>query len=234
MPTSSLLLTWGDVVQAAFQDVWLSFAAFLPKLLGAIIVFLIGVLIAGALKKVVVRLAMWLKLEYLAEKLELKAVFQKMGMQLSVGQLLGWIVKWFVIIAALLAATEILEWPQLTDFVKQVLLYVPNVLIAVLILLAGSLLANFVRNVVHRAVIAARLESADFLAGVARWSIFVFSFLAALSQLQVAQGMIQTLFAGLVAMLAIAAGLAFGLGGKEQATRFLERLRKEITPENRR
>ena len=229
MPTSSYLLTWGDVVQAAFQDVWLGFVSFLPKLIGAVIVFLIGVLIAGALKKVVVRLAVWLKLEYLAEKLELKSSLQKIGIQLSVGELLGWIVKWFIIIAALLAATDILEWSQLTDFIKQALLYVPNVMIAVLILLAGTLLANFVRNIVHRAVVAARLESAEFLAGIARWAIFLFSLLAALSQLQVAPSMIQPLFAGLVAMLALAAGLAFGLGGKEQASRFLDRLRKEIS-----
>lgn len=226
MPT---LATWGDVVQTSFQSLWEGFAAFFPRLLGAVIVFLIGLLVAWAIKNVVVRVAGWLRLDLLAEKLELKSSFEKVGLRLKVDQLLGWIVKWFVIVAALIAATDILQWPEITQFLREVVFYLPNVFIAVVVLLAGMLLANFVRNVVHKAVMAAKLESADFLAGVSRWAIFIFALMAALVQLQIAEELIRMLFAGLVAMLALAAGLAFGLGGKEHAHRFLERLRKDIS-----
>lgn len=227
MPTT--LVTWGDVVTTSFQSLWLSLAAFLPRLLGAVIVFLIGVLVAIALKNLVVRVSGWLRLDLLAEKLDLKSTLAKAGISLKVGELFGWLVKWFIVIASLIAATDILGWVQITDFLEQVVFYIPNVVIAVVIFLAGMLLANFTRNVVHKAVKAANLESADFLAGIARWSILVFTLMAALVQLQIAEQLIQMLFAGLVAMLAIAGGLAFGLGGKENATRFLDKLRKEIS-----
>jgi hypothetical protein len=112
-----------------------------------------------------------------------------------------------------------------------VVLYIPNVIVAVIILLAGILLATFVRNVVKTAVEAAELASADFLSGIAKWAILLFSFMAALVQLQIAPGLINTLFTGLVAMLALGGGLAFGLGGKEHASRVLDRLRRDLSSE---
>lgn len=226
MPT---LITWGDVLQTSFQSLWVGFAAFFPKLLGAVVVLIVGVLIALAIKSLVVRLSNLLRLDMLAEKLELRSSFQKVGISLKVAELLGWLVKWFIVIAALIAAADILEWAQITEFLKQVVFYVPNVFIAVIILLAGIMLANFVRAVVDKAVKAAGLVSATFLAGIARWAIFIFALMAALVQLQIAPQLIQTLFTGFVAMLALGAGLAFGLGGKEHASRFLDRLRKDIS-----
>lgn len=229
MPT---LITWGDILQSSLENVWLGFAAFLPKLIGAIVVFLIGVIVAAALKNFIVRLSGWLKLDILAEKLDLKGSLIKIGITLKVGELLGWIVRWFVIVAFLIAAADILNWPEITSFLTQIVLYIPNVLIAVVILLAGVMLANFVRNVIHQAVRAAGLGAVDFVAGIARWAIFLFALMAALVQLQIAEQLINMLFAGLVGMLAIAGGLAFGLGGRDQATRFIEKLRKEISSEH--
>lgn len=226
MPT---LATWGEVVNSSLQGLWAGFAELLPRLIGAIIIFLIGVLIAWIFKSVVMRISDWLRLDVLAEKLELKQTFERAGMRLKIGALLGWIVKWFVLIAALIAATDILQWTEITGFLREVVRYLPNVFIAVIILLAGILLANFVRNVVERAVEAAKLESAHFLAGIARWAIFLFALMAALVQLQIAEELITMLFAGLVAMLALAAGLAFGLGGREHASKFLDRLKRDIS-----
>jgi small-conductance mechanosensitive channel len=110
-------------------------------------------------------------------------------------------------------------------------MYLPNVIIAVIILLVGVLVANFTRNVVKSAVEAAKLTSGDFLSGLSRWSILVFSFMAALVQLGIAEGLIQTLFTGFIAMLAIAGGLAFGLGGKDQAAKVLGKLKRDISSE---
>src|SRR3989339_612693 len=147
MPT---LVTWGDVFQSSFQSLWLGFAELFPKLLGAIVVLIIGVIIALVLKGLVVRLSNLLRLDVLAEKLELKSSMQKIGVSLKIGYLLGWLVKWFVIIAALIAASDILGWSQITFFLEDVVMYVPNVFIAVVIMLAGIMLANFVRDVVHK------------------------------------------------------------------------------------
>ena len=218
-----------EVLQNSFLGLWESTIDFLPSLLGAIIVFLLGLIVASVLRKVVVKAIKLLRVDEMSSKLELKQTFQQHGIRLHIGNLLGWIVKWFIIIVSLIAATDILGWDQVTDYLKQVVLYVPNVIIAIIILLAGILLATFVRNMVKSAVEAAGLASADFLSGIAKWAILIFSFMAALVQLQIAPELINTLFMGLVAMLALAGGLAFGLGGREHAKRFLERLQKDIS-----
>jgi hypothetical protein len=220
-----------DILQASVLELWQSIVSFLPLVLGAVIVFVIGVLVAVVLQRAVVKLVQLLRIDEMMAKLELKRSFERMGIRLNVGELLGWIVKWFFIIVALIAATDILGWDQVTDYLKQVVLFIPNVIIAVIILLTGILLANFARNVVKTTVEAAKLASADFLSGITKWAILGFSFMAALIQLQIAPELIQTLFTGLVAMLALAGGLAFGLGGKEHASRFLERMRKDISSE---
>lgn len=218
-----------DLVQAPLFDLWESLLRYLPNLLGAIIIFVLGITVASVLQKVVEQLIKVLHIDDLAQKLELSSQFQRAGVSLHIGRLMGWIVKWFFIIVALIAATDILGWEQVTDYLKQVVLFIPNVIVAVIILLAGILLGNFVQRVVRSAVEAAQLESAGFLSGLAKWAILVFSFMAALVQLQIAPDLIRILFMGLVFMLALAGGLAFGLGGRDHASRVLDRLRKDIS-----
>lgn len=220
-----------DVVQGSVLGLWNSILSYVPNVLGAALVFLIGIIIASVLQTVVVKLVELLRVDELFSKLDLRTSLEKSGIRLHVGKLLGWIVKWFFIIVSLVAATDILGWDQVTNYLREVVLYIPNVIIAVIILLAGILLATFVRNVVKTAVDAAELASADFLSGIAKWAILLFSFMAALVQLQIAPGLINTLFTGLVAMLSLAGGLAFGLGGKEHASRALDRLRRDLSSE---
>jgi hypothetical protein len=106
-------------------------------------------------------------------------------------------------------------------------MYIPNVIIAVVILIVGMVVGNFVFTLVKETALAAELESADFLAGVAKWALFIFTLMAALIQLKVASELIQILFTGLVFMVALAGGIAFGLGGKDKAERILEKLMKK-------
>ncbi|MBI5369725.1 hypothetical protein HZA85_00835 [Candidatus Uhrbacteria bacterium] len=218
-----------DILQGPLLGVWDTVVAYLPNLLGAVVVFLLGVIVALVLQSVVVQVIKFLRIDDLAQKLEIRSQFERMGIRLHIGHLLGWIVKWFFIIVALIAATDILGWDQLTMYLQQIVLFIPNVIIAVIILLAGILLANFVQRIVKSAVEAAKLASADFLSGVSKWAILIFSFMAALVQLQIAQDLIRVLFTGLVFMLALAGGLAFGLGGRDQAEKFLARLKKDIS-----
>src|SRR3989339_686317 len=220
-----------DVIQVSVLGLWNSVLAYLPNVLGALLVFLIGVIVAAVLQTVVVRLVQLLRVDELVGRLELRSSLEKVGIRLHVGKLLGWIVKWFFIIVALVAATDILGWNQVTNYLQEVVLYIPNVIVAVIILLAGILLATFVRNVVKTAVSAAELSNAEFISGIAKWAILLFSFMAALVQLQIAPGLINTLFTGLIAMLSLAGGLAFGLGGKDHASRVLDRLRRDLSSE---
>lgn len=220
-----------NLLQRPLFELWNTIVSFLPNVIGAVIVFVIGVVIAVVLRQVVVRTIALLRIDELAQKLEIKAQFERAGVRLHIGSLLGWIVKWFFIIVSLIAATDILGWNEVTDYLKQVVLFIPNVIIAVIILLAGILLGNFVQNLVRSTVEAAQLASAQFLSGLAKWAILIFSFMAALVQLQIAPDLIRVLFTGLVFMVALAGGLAFGLGGKEHASQFLSRLKKDISIE---
>ncbi len=220
-----------EVLQGPLLQLWDTMVAYLPNLLGAILVFALGVIIAFVLQSVVQQVIKLLRIDDLAQKLEIRSQFERIGIHLHIGRLLGWIVKWFFIIVALIAATDILGWNQLTAYLQDIVLFVPNVIIAVIILLAGILLGNFVQGVVKSAVEAAQLASANFLSGVAKWAILVFSFMAALVQLQIAPDLIRVLFTGLVFMLALSGGLAFGLGGRDQPEKFLARLRKDISSE---
>lgn len=137
-------------------------------------------------------------------------------------------VKWFLVIVSILAAADILNLNQVTAFLNMVLLYIPNVVIAVIILLLGVLFANFTAQIVQGAVKTARLKTGHFLAAIAKWSIIVFSVLAALVQLGIAASLLQILFTGLVAMLAIAGGLAFGLGGRGHAEKIIQHLEEDL------
>lgn len=217
-----------DVLRSAFIDMWAGVVEALPRVVLAILVLLVGVIAANLLRSAVERGIEMLKIDDLFERLEVKGLFARAGVNLSVAGFLGWLVKWFVIIFALVVAADVLEWEQINVFLTSIIEYIPNVVIAVVILLVGLVLANFVNNVVLSAVQAANMQSAGFLAGIAKWAIIVFSFMAALVQLGIAEALIQTLFTGFIAMIALAGGLAFGLGGRDHASEVLTQLKKDF------
>lgn len=215
-------------VLTAFDNLWNNFVAFLPQLIGAFIVVMLGWLVAILLSVLAARVVLLFRIDKVLERLNVNKSFKGIGLTLSVDKLVGWIVKWFFIVVFLIAAADILEWQAVTNFLQDVVLYIPNVLIAVVILLTGFVLGSFVSEVIRKAVSIAGLRAGDFLATVGQWAIIIFAFMAALVQLGVASALIETLFTGLVGTLALATGLAFGLGGKEEASRVLKNLRENI------
>jgi len=223
--------TWGDVLVASFQNMWAGVVSFLPQLLLAIIIFIVGWLIAIAIGKLVAQIIRAFKVDKALQKIGVEECLAKGGFRLDSGAFVGALVKWFIIIVFLIAASDIVGLSQVSIFLRQVVGYLPNVIVAVIILLAAALIANVARRVVVGSAKAADLPSAALLGGITNWAIWVFAILAALYQLGVAGAFMQTLLTGLVAMIAIAGGLAFGLGGKDAAARFLERLRRDVSHE---
>lgn len=222
-----VLQTWGDVVVASLQQVWTSVANFVPLLIGAVIIFIIGWVIAIALGKVVEQVVRALRVDHLLMKLEFEKTLERGGVKLNSGGFVGGLVRWFLIIVFLLASVNILGLSQVSDFLRDVLLYIPNVFVAALILIIAALVADTAERVIRGSVEAVGYRGS--LAGiVARWSIWVFAVVAALLQLGIAALLVQTLVTGLVAALAIAFGLSFGLGGKDAAAQFIERLRGDL------
>lgn len=229
MPQAASFSGWGDILLASFQNLWLSFIDFIPRFIGAVIVFAIGWIIAVALSNVVRRIVEFIQLDVLVEKLNIHKVFERADVDFKISNLVGWLVKWFLIVAFLIAAADILQWDQVTNFLRDVALYIPQVFVAVIILVAGMVAADFVHQVVRKAVKSTGILSPHFVGGVAKWAILIFSVIVALDQLDIGRTLLNTLVQGFVAMLAIAAGLAFGLGGKDHASRLLDRVRKDLS-----
>ncbi|MFH1112076.1 MAG: hypothetical protein V1712_03350 [Patescibacteria group bacterium] len=210
---------------------WNQFAGFLPELISALIVLIIGLLLASALGKLAAKIISLAKLDDLLAKTGLSQKADNAGLPISLSGLIGWIVKWFFVVFTLIAVADILNWSQVTSFLSAVALYIPNVLIAVIILTVGLIVAQFVYNVVERGIKVSKAPTAAVkpLAALSKWAIIVFTLMAALIQLGVATSLIEILFTGLVAMLALAGGLAFGLGGKDKASKWLEAIEREIS-----
>lgn len=218
---------WTDIVWGSLGRLLNGVAGFIPNLVGALAVFLIGLFVAYVLGVwVVEKVLEALKFDTFLGKLGLTPYFERAGMKLRGSRFFGQLVYWFVVIAFLLAASDSLGLAAFSSFLKDVLAYIPNVAAAALIMLAAVIIANFAGRLVTASVMSARLHAAHFLGSLVWWAIAVFGFLAALFQLNVAPGIINTLITGFIAMLALAGGLAFGLGGKDYAAHLVNRLKE--------
>lgn len=221
--------TWTDIVRGSLERLLNGVLGFVPNLVGALAVFLIGLFVAYVLGVwVVEKVLETLKFDTFLDKLGLTPYFERAGLRLRGSRFLGQLVYWFVVIAFLLAASDILGLFYFSNFLRDVLFYLPNVAVAVLIMLAAVVLANVASRVVIASVMSARLQSAHFLGSLTWWAITVFGLLTTLVQLNVAASIINTVITGFIGMLALAGGLAFGLGGKEYAAHLVNRL-KETT-----
>jgi small-conductance mechanosensitive channel len=221
--------TWGDTIVASLQNLWAVVLVFLPSLIVALIVIIVGWVVAAALGRVVWQIVAAVHADQLFEKLNFKKPLERAGLKLNTGKFLGELVKWFLILVFFMAAADILGLTEVTSFLQLVISYIPNIIVAVLILLAGAAFATFMQKLVRAGADSAELSHAGFVGSIAKWSILVFALFAAMDQLGVARTFIVTLLQGFVAMIAIAGGLAFGLGGQNAARSFLDKLRDEIS-----
>lgn len=219
---------WTEVIIGSFQNLWISSVGVLGNIIGALIVFIVGLIIASGLSLLVEKIIGMLKLDSALRKLGVGEYFERAGMNLNSGRFLGRLVYWFFVVVFLLAASDILRFYALSSFLQAVVIYLPNVFIAALIMLAAVVIANALRRLIRSSVKSAQLHSANFLGSLAWWAVSVFGFLAALSQLGIAVSIINALVTGLVAMLALAGGIAFGLGGKDYAASLLNKMRDNL------
>lgn len=220
-------------VTNSLEDLWIRFAGFLPVLLGALLVFIIGWVIAVAVGKLIERILKAVKINDAFDRISgLRAAMHRAGLELNVAGFIGGLIKWFLLIVALLAASDILGLTGVSLFLNQVIAYLPNIVVAALIVVIGILFGNFVHRVTKASTEAVNMPHGAAAAAVVKWAIYVFTFLATIVQLGIAEVLVQTLFTGFVAMLAIAGGLAFGLGGRDLAEKVLQHIEKDVTSRN--
>lgn len=217
-----------DIIRESLLGLWGNVALFLPQLVAAIVVFLVGWLIAVLIGKAAWHIVRAVQLDRGLESVGFRRIWERSGYKLNSPFFFYELVKWFFIIVFLMAATDILGLSQVTEFLGTVVFYIPNVIVAAFVLLIGALVARFVEGVVRGSVKAAELVSANFLGTLARWAILIFSWLIALDQLNVADEIVRIIITGVVAAGALALGLAFGLGGRDHADNFLNNVRKRL------
>jgi len=221
--------TWADVLSQSFQSLFYGSVAFIPNLVVAIVIFIVGWLVGMGLGRVVMQIVNALRIDQALKPTGIERVLSRAGFGLNSGMFLGMLVQWFFIIVFLVAALDVLHLTTVNVFISEVVLgYLPQVIVAVLILLVAAVVADAAERVVTGSAKAAAIPSAGFLGKVARYAIWIFALLAALAQLNVATAFVQTLFTGVVIAVSLAIGLAFGLGGQVSASRYLEHLQAEI------
>ncbi|MBI3443021.1 MAG: hypothetical protein HY007_04605 [Candidatus Sungbacteria bacterium] len=217
----------GESLVYSFQQMWASVFAIFPSVVGAIILFVIGVVVATAVGKAIEHILKALRIDHVLSQLEVEKMLQHAGFKMQGSVFIGGLVRWFIVVVFLLASVNILGLTQVSEFLRDVLMYLPNVAIAALILIIAGVLADVGERIARASVSSAGYNGA--LVGlVVRWAIWIFSFIAVFLQLGVATALIQTLLTGIVAALALAFGLSFGIGGKDVAAAILGRIREEI------
>ncbi len=219
---------WSDAISVSFSDILDRLGNFIPTLVGAVVLLIIGWLVGVLLEQVVDRLLRAISAQKLFDGSRIESLVQKTGSARDTSGLLAGLIKWITYVVFFMAAAQVLHLDSISDFLSQILSYMPNVIAAVSIILIGGILAQFLSEVVRGAVSAASLGYAGFLASMTRWALWIFAILAGLAQLGVATGIINTVITGLVAALAISVGLAFGLGGQKNAAEFLDKVKKDL------
>ncbi len=227
------LQTWASVLQQSFSSLLQNTVAFIPNLLVAIIVFVIGWFLGSVIGRIIAQAVRAAKVDHALKSAGVEDVVKRAGYTLDSGAFLGGLVKWFIIIVFFMFSLQVLNLTAVTLFLNQIVLStIPAVIAAVLILLVAAVIAEVAQGVVTGAARAAGIRSAGFAGTVTRWAIWGFAIIMALSQVGIGAQYFQTLFMGIVVALSLAFGLAFGLGGQETAARFLERTREQMNKHN--
>lgn len=223
-------MTWGDVFNVSLQSLWWGFIQFTPKLILAVVFFVIGWVLGSLIAKAFEHVFNALKIDGLFRSIGVDNFFRKAGMSLNSGYFVGQVVKWFVIIIFLLPSLNLIGLDYIASFLKDdVLGFLPRVIAAVFVLIIATIVADFLSKTVVAGSRAMNLTSTNMLGSLVKYTIWVFAFIIALGQLGVAEGYMNTLFAGIIGMFAVAGALAFGLGGKEAAGRLISKLGDEMS-----
>jgi Conserved TM helix len=219
---TTVVTDWGDAVLVSATDALRNFLGFLPQLIGAILVLVIGWIIAGLVAGLIQRILERIGFERAAQSTGIANFVKRSGSDWTVSRVVAEIVKWFIRLIAIQAAASILGMEQISEIINDILRWLPNLVVALAIIVIGALLARFVAGVVRGATSEMGFGNPDLMASIAQYAIIVFAVIAAVDQLGIAETVVNTLFTGLVIAVAAAFAIAFGLGGQQTAARITE------------
>jgi small-conductance mechanosensitive channel len=208
-----------------------AFFAFVPQLIGAIVILIVGYVVAKILQAVVARVLKAVGFDGWMERGGIKQFFDRAQTRATPATVLGKLVFWFVFIIAVTMAADALGISQVSQVLAQLIAYIPSIIAAILILILAALLANFLSGIVRGAT------GSDLLASIARYAIIVYAAFAALTELGIAVQLTAPTFLIVLGAVALAAAIAFGWGGRDVAKdiieRYYDRQDEEVTTDSR-
>lgn len=218
---NDILLGWQQALFLAGSNILSSFVNFLPDLLGALVIFFVGIILAKWVKALVVKVLGLVSLDKLVRSTGFNQFLTKAEIKVKVEAFLGEIVRWLIIAVFSIAAINVIGLTTVSAVLTSLLAYIPNIISAVLILTVGVMLAGLVENLVKGTVSQVEVKTSRLLSKIASYLVVIVAILAAINELGIAQSLINTLFTGLVATLTLGIGLALGLGGKDVISKML-------------
>jgi Conserved TM helix len=217
-----IIQTWGDALGTTFSGFAPAVAQFGAYLLAAIIIFAVGWVFGAFIGNLVEKIFGVLKIDMVLRQAGLEAVLKKGDIKLNSGAFIGGLLKWFIIAIFFLSALQVFHLDDVSAYLGDIVIgFLPRVIVSILIVLVSVIIGETVEKIVSGAAAHAHLTSSKFLGALTKWAIVIFAVLSALVELNIAAALIQILFIGIVVALSLAFGLAFGLGGRDAASKII-------------
>jgi len=225
------VIEWKSLIVTPVSEMLTKIVGYLPTLIGALIILTVGWMVAKTLRRIVNRALKTIHFDKLADKAGISEILGKGGLKTSAIDVLSGLVYWLAIIMVLVMVVNALGLPQASNVLESLFAYIPNVIAALFVLVVGMFLANFVSGIVRTAAGNASLPRPEMLAAACRWAIIVFAGTISLRELGIATLLVTTTFNIILGGVCLALALAFGLGGRDVAAKYLEEWRRRHSEE---
>lgn len=219
---------WTTITSDAIKEAWNRIIDVLPALIGALVVIIVGLIIAAIVRWAIIRILEAAQVQKFFDQIRFTETMKKAGLPVKISTVCAEFVRWLIIIVFVVSAAEILALDQVKSIFDNILSFVPTAASAIIVLFLGIVIANFIAQIIRAVAAGMGTETAGTLATAGRYVLYIFVVLIALAQLQINAGIINIFFTGLIAAFAISAGLAFGLGGQGAASDLIRRIREEF------
>lgn len=217
-------------LSGSYSDIWGRVSSFAPRLVVSLVILIVGWLIALIIGNIIATIVQAVGLDALARRVGITRLLDRAGVEKSVSAIVGQVITWILVLVVFMATAEVLGIQAVQTFLSMILAYVPHVIGASAVLLVGLVFASVISESVRHASKLSGLEHTELLVALTRNAIIVFTIIATLAQLRIAADVLKAVLYGFIAMVTIAGGIAFGLGGQGVAKRITERVEKELTP----
>jgi hypothetical protein len=224
-------MDWTFVIMESIREMLTIVGGFIPRLIGLLLILIIGWLIAKLIETVIVRGLKLIRLDTLAEKSGTSSFLAKGGIKYTLSELIGVLVYWIVVLIVMITALNAMQWTVAAEVLNTVVNYIPNIIVAVFVIVLGMFVSTLLSTIIRTASSNAGITQARALGQITQSVVIVFAVVIAMQQLKIQTGIILNVINIILASTGLALGLAFGLGCKDIAAKLaqdaLNNLRKK-------